>query len=403
MGTESQTTITAVGMQPVMIGYNYPWAFNKYGLYFGPHVPNPDLPPDKPTVPTDESLLKSEALKTVKSGALEEEMWMEKWLDALPGHLGYLHRKLGVSVVRLFLLCNAINWGGVDEQGSFKPPKYLHLRFRYHFRQTLKAFADAEMQLLPVLIDFGIGDPDSPKSRRLPIVRNEDVRKKFYDDMLEPLLDDSTAFANAIYAWEVMNEPSWLTSHFWPAFKWYSLKQWESGPPDPVVPLKAKTVGPLVSDAELTAFLEDGIRRIENHKLPSTVGHRFFGDMRRYPSGNTPQFHYYPDWYNSDPSELPDAKDAWKQAGLSIPPILGEFGSLKEHGGPWPELQGRDANRADDRVFERLVAIEKKRYSLALVWPDYPEPGDTLDDPLKLSSLAEQGIVRYLSLRGIRP
>src|SRR5688500_13895763 len=59
------------------VGFNYPWAFNKMGLYFGPH-------PD--------------------------ERWMDRWLSFFKENLIELKR-LGIEVVRIWLLCNGTNSG----------------------------------------------------------------------------------------------------------------------------------------------------------------------------------------------------------------------------------------------------------------------------------------------------
>jgi hypothetical protein len=358
------------------IGFNYAWAFNKYGLYFGPHVPNPTLPMPAPTMPTNDADLAAAALIALPN----EDASIEKWVDAFEGHMRWLKDKLKMSVVRVFLLCNAINWGSVDASGRFQPPPYLHLRFRYHFRKMLRACSNAGIQIIPVLVDFGIGNPDAPLERRLPIVTDDTTRTLFYNQVLEPLLDDSAAFASTIFAWEVMNEPVWLTRSFWPNFKFTSPTTWR--------PIIAP-----VTDAQLTTFLNDGVTRIERRGFASTVGHRFLEDLKTYPTGTKLQFHFYPRTSNSDPSELPDAKNS----GLSTEPFLGEFGSTSFHGAGWNECNSQDIGGTAQRVEQRLIAITAKHFGVALLWGDDPDPQDTTTDPLKLTADAEQGILNFLS------
>ncbi len=369
-----------VGAAPpaMLLGFNYAWAYNKYGLYFGPFWPNPVLPPQPPSDPAEPLTQKDRF-----GNDLQEDPMATGWLPSFSRNVSYLRRQLQISVVRVFLLCNGQNWGGVDASGAFKPPPYLHPRFRYHFRGMLKACADVGMQLIPSLIDFGIGKPGQ-KDRRLPIVTDSQVQTLFYDQVLEPLLLESTNYRSTIYAWEVMNEPSWLTAHYFAnEWRWY-------------VPWDYLPSSPLASEGQLTSFLNAGIQRIERSGFRSTVGHRYFSDLKKFPTGNTPQFHYYPSSspVNDDPSTLPD------MTGAAAPvPILGEFGILPEQGGLWSELGGRDGGRTDDRVAARLQAANAKHYTLAIVWPDYPDPGDSEVDPLKLSSAAEQGIRTFLASR----
>jgi hypothetical protein len=374
----SQTNITAVGTPRMKLGYNYTWAFDKYGLWFGPHMENPVLPPqpalsDGPpeTWPTAQIRDARYAVKSPRPEYAE----VDGWVDVLPDRFGYLHNKLQIDVVRIFLLCNAQNYGSLDGSGTYQPPQYLHPRFRWHFQQILNAAEDVGVQLIPSLLDFGIGNPDTASVRRTPILQDG----AFFDTVFEPLLEMSKANASQIYAWEVMNEPSWLTGHYFPFRLGLSPGTW-------------LPTGPAVSEQVLNDFLVEGVKRIAQHGFASTVGHRFLSDLDKFEPGSIRQFHYYPSKINADPSELPDAR----KIGL---PILGEFGSSPDDGGPWNELKTHDAGRTDERVFQRLTAAENKGYPLALVWPDHPDPGDHEIDPLKLSSDAEAGIKKFLAQR----
>src|SRR6266478_6460605 len=62
------------------VGFNYPWAFNKYGLNFGP------------------------------GGLLKPDGVTPQWIDTVPRNLAELKR-MGIVVVRWFILANAANYG----------------------------------------------------------------------------------------------------------------------------------------------------------------------------------------------------------------------------------------------------------------------------------------------------
>lgn len=363
---------------PLKLGFNYPWAFDKYGLFFGIHRANPELSPEPPPP------------ERATDPVLAEEMAIERWVDVFQARMSFLREQLGVSVVRIFLFCNAINWGRLvtrsDPFGGrsvrLEPPPYLHPRFRFHLRHILRCCAAAKLKVMPVLLDFGIGEPERPAVQRLSIL-SDDV---FFDQVLEPLLEESKPYEDTLFAWELINEPVWLTTRYFP-FR-LSVR----------APRTWLPTGPLVSEGVLSRFLDEGVRRIEAAGFPSSVGHRFFRDLKRFPTGNRPQFHFYPTFFNDDPRELPDALTT----GLSHPPLLGEFGARADQGGGWRECKGRDFGGTRQRVFERLCAAERKRYELAMVWPDGPDPYRDEVDPIKLSSDAELGIRDYLKLHGAK-
>ncbi len=372
------------------LGYNFMWAFNRYGTYFGPHHGNPILPPEPEWDPADPPEgWSTERIRSKKYEVHDEEylpQW-DTWVEAFAGHMRYLRNNLKVDVVRIFLLCNALNYGTLDQSGIYQPPAYLHPRFRWHFKKILEGAQSGGVQLIPSLIDFGIGHPDWKTVQRAPIVYDRD----FYPTIFEPLLEISKAHRSTIYAWEVMNEPFWLNARYWPhRFELKSPSTWL--PATPSLPVQ-----PVVD------FLNEGIRRIHLSGFESTVGHRFFSDLWKYPTGSIPQFHYYPDSINpanDDPKSIPDALTT----GLNAPPILGEFGASEEQGDPWPELDPADANSRSNRVFERLKAARRKNYGLAMIWPDGKgdDRTDQTRDQLKLTPDAEQGVTRYLDHFNLR-
>lgn len=248
--------------------------------------------------------------------------------------------------------------------------------------------------MIPSLIDFGIGDPDNLRNQRWQILSDPN----FFWMMFEPLLEISKKYKEQIYAWEVMNEPSWLNSDYFP----------RAGL------LKYVSVTPKVTFEQVDGFLKEAIARIHKHGFESTVGHRYFDDLKRYQTGSIPQFHYYPESINPknrDPKEIPDAL----ATGMNPPPIFGEFGSDDQHGGPWPDIQPSEPRNTPDRVFERMKLLQRKNYGLAMIWPDKPykyqpddperltkDTSDTQIDALKLTSDAELGIYKYLDYFNLR-
>ena len=75
---------------------------------------------------------------------------------SLARNLTFLRDELKIKKVRMFLLCNAWNYGRRPRvsKGLFFVPD-LHPLFIKHFREMLEVFAAKEMQILPSLIDFG--------------------------------------------------------------------------------------------------------------------------------------------------------------------------------------------------------------------------------------------------------
>ena len=256
---------------------------------------------------------------------------------------------------------------------------------------------------------------------------------------LETLVSASLPFKETIYAWEVMNEPSWNTRIFAPglAGEDQAFRYW----PTP----------PLVSKDAMRRFLAEGVARIEALGFPSTVGHALLEDLAEFPTGSVPQFHYYSALDSplgalraalgdkgQDLPTLGDVKERLARDPASPDPFVGEIGSSVVHGVPWPALDGRDAGpdlteAVRRRVFERLQHVAGMGYGLSLVWPDLgwkqadeevrrlrhakrdearrlglPEPDlgpepDPDEDPLKLSTYAIEGILDFTRRGGDRP
>lgn len=335
------------------VGLNYPWAFNKYGLYFGPHPAEP---------------------------------WMDRWIDFFKKNLAEID-DLGLRVVRIFLLCAGQNYGKLpDKTGVFVPPRPIDPKFLEDLERMLEIVRDSGtgIKLIPSLVDFGFFGPTYGNSgSRQAIAQDAAAREAFFESLLDPFLAVGKRYAGQIYAWEVINEPYWNCCFISPPIYRGRFN---------VLPRI-----PLVKADAMRELLEAALRRIEAAGFESTVGHRFYSDLKRWPGGTRPQFHYYAKtllWFG-DPKRIPDYAETGGAFVGEIDAGLG-FGKL------WPELGGVDRD-PERRVIERLSLLERKGYKLTLLWPEQEwccptDPAkwdEDLADPLKLTEEAKAGIRRF--------
>jgi hypothetical protein len=376
----------------VILGYNC-WSRQTFGVQIGPNLWLPA-----------EVFNKYELLE--KAGSLSS-IPLPPLFDHVDRNLANL-RHMGIKVVRWFLLGNGNNYGPRPQymvaSGSpsntpgyhtalrpyyrFKPPLALDKRFKRDFAELLMRFKNADMQIIPSLISFefagdeaaGPGANGTWYGGRADVIRDPVARKDFLDTMLAALLDASTGFEKQIYAWEVMNEPIWPCLEYGPL----SSPRWRKR-------------GAETTIAEVSDFLKDAISRIEKAGFRSTVGHRYFDDLKVFPTGNVPQFHYYADdaWYNS----LGGGKNDPPLKGLfnaTPKPVLGEFDSppyeSKDKRKPW-----KFAPPTTDSILERLRLLESVGCDLAMIWPDMSDHLKKVieNDVLKLQDATRQGIVAY--------
>ena len=123
---------------------------------------------------------------------------------------------------------------------------------------------------------------------------------------LDPLLQASGRHPGVIYAWELINEPDWVTSG------WH--------------PLSASTSP--VPDAAMRAFIEDGKQWIRAAGYNATIGFASIGTLRK--TGITAeinQFHHYPNGAQSLDRHTFDPR---------FPGIIGEFATAAAD--VWPDL-----------------------------------------------------------------
>jgi hypothetical protein len=397
--------VCAVVKKP-LVGFNYPCAWNAYGLYFGGGNPP------------------------------GSNAGLDVWTDNLKTNLIFLRDELNIGVVRIFLLCNAFNYGSVSAArrgfpAKFSLPPTMHPKFKEHIQKMLLAFRDTSMMVIPSIIDFkAIGSrsvlrPGSPartvNGSRVPrvetitngctdrseIVRVESIRNGFFQQIKENLLEPAIPFRHNIYAWEVENEPSWN----------FRL-------------LQARSVAgsPTVSKDEMRTFLKQGVDLIDSIQFDgrpafkSTVGHRFLEDLDDLPTGTRRQFHYYPFTLNPTdllPDFVEDVIPPVVARSVDIPvrdrtlprfneanAFLGEIGVTDPsvgHGDLWPELGGSDAADTRVRVLTRLQLTRDKGYPLVMLWADgadgrggqrgFPGP-----DPVHLSPDAQAGVKDFMKL-----
>jgi len=277
---------------------------------------------------------------------------------------------------------------------------------------------DTSMMVIPSIIDFkAIGrsvilKPGTPEktvngsrikgtdaitngcTNRHDIVRIDNIRKQFFQQMHDNLLLPSLPFSSNIYAWEVQNEPSWNYR---------------------TIAAQSVAGGATVSEDDMRQFLQQGLDTINSVQLngkpafKTTVGHRFLEDLDDLPTGTRRQFHYYP-FSLTPPSVLspilPDipVRDRELPRFNDTNAFLGEIGiedPLAGHGDLWPDLDRADAGDTRTRVAARLQYAREQGYPLVLLWPDGidgkgkagPVRGPDL---IHLSAAAQAGVIDFM-------
>jgi hypothetical protein len=369
------------------VGVNYPWAWNKFGVYFG----------SGETVPGDRR---------------EYDVWLqnlERNLDRLAG--------AGASVVRIFLLCNAANLGSTrDGQGplapismsipvsadgppprfepvapwrSFVPPAKTSSIYIDQLGAMLRAFVRREMRVIPCLTSFEAFAQGPRSSCRTDIVIDPGARAWFLEGVVDPFLQVASQDGNerAVLAWDIVNEPGQVTESMYVSYlrkTTYPIPRWQ-----------------------MAGFLREVIARIEKKGFATTVGHHHAGDFD-LPTGSLPQFHYYPQDTSREagvrrffvPSRLPPHRETLAFVGelQSAYRQRDQAGSV-----PWPEIPESvqrgtsEFEGTSEGTVARLRLLEEKGYGLALLWPDrddvtYPEHPE---DELHFTDAVLRGIEAY--------
>jgi hypothetical protein len=285
-----------------------------------------------------------------------------RWYDEIDQDLRHL-RHLGVSVVRWFILADGLTYGTGDDaprlrgwlrrRWHFDPPP-LNGEILAHFSELLARFASVSqgttscIQLLPVLIDFHFCQPGillvmTPgnsgsstmvtdrawvKQGRVDAISNDAKRARFLENALDPLLKTSQQYSDVIYAWELINEPDWVT---------------EGWSPNPQGERR-------VPESSMRAFIEEGSERIRRAGFKPTVGFASADTLRRCGVvSDVSQFHHYPGGATTlDRHEF--------DLG-----IVGEFATAATD--VWPDLID-----SGQTVLNRLRLAQACGYSLAVPW-----------------------------------
>jgi hypothetical protein len=369
MADAETSATTSDAPRNLIVGYNYPWAWNALGEYFGGGTPPGSVPA------------------------------MDDWIKHLRTNLQILKNDLNIWHVRIYLLCNAWNYGTLSPTSTpavtlpaTLPPKYAD-----HLKEMFDAFAAEDMMVIPSLISheafWPVGRFLSGMGGRADLANDVTLRGAFLTQVLDAFLTISGAYRSSIFAWEVINEPIWDTS---PAHA-SLMASFQAGA------LRLVRTAD-VSHSAMSDFIDDALQRIDRENFDSTVGHRYYSDLSTFPTGKWRQFHYFPPpsivgippglptLPYADPLTIPDY--ATSQA------FIGAFGCRlpgQKQGGAWPELGGADTIDVSTTVYERLRLLNRKGYGFALVWPDLNGAACCGPDPLQLSADAMDGIKRFMA------
>ena len=103
------------------------------------------------------------------------------------------------------------------------------------------------------------GSRDWVRCGRSDVIADPSKSSKFYDGVLAPLLNISKDLRSAIFAWDLFNEPEWVTTGWHP----YGLR-------DLPVP-----------DQRMREFLVGAIGRVQNADFKTTIGFLRIETIRR--------------------------------------------------------------------------------------------------------------------------
>jgi DNA-directed RNA polymerase subunit RPC12/RpoP len=329
----------------------------------------------------------------------------DAWATEVESNIKRL-RYLGIFALRWFLLADGSNYG-VGEQA----PRYdsnskkwrfaeagapeLADGFEKDFEWLLGELEKYKMKLVPSLIDFhwcfpgkfAQGENDGKtkivKCGRSEVVTDANRRGEFFEQTLKPLLEISNRHKEAIYAWELINEPEGAVKG--------------SGEGD-------ANKNAVIKKNEMVDFIEEGIEIINSKQygFKSTVGFRRSKTITEWKGSKEflgvtlHQFHFYP-YPPLEPRTLLEhtfSKDH--------PRFIGEFGTSKERLMQFSiyfsvkqleELLEMDRwdEITDQSVDKRLELIQKKKYQVAFPWAML-----SLDEYTDWSH-AEKKIKEYLS------
>ncbi|MBI2900545.1 MAG: hypothetical protein HYY17_10185 [Planctomycetes bacterium] len=278
-----------------------------------------------------------------------------------------------------------------DEDVHLMPSRMPQLTDEYleDFEKLLSACEEAGVKLIPSFLDFGWfahrrreRNGQTRGGRALFLL--EGARNPFLDATLEPLLRVSERHRSAVFAWEVINEPDWVTVGG-PTHGEHALWAMTRGLLEPPAHIER-----VVSGAEMCALIRESVRRIVDvHHFPATVGFAK-PDLAWLEPGLAShlsalaahgkyihQIHHYPGHLFDD---IPD-----HGATLIRPCMVGEFWSGYSNDVLFPHVPWHDAQEQSDPqhyLYHRLDLIDRLRhFPVALLWSaDRGVPGSGLWD-----------------------
>ena len=261
-----------------------------------------------------------------------------------------------------------------------RPLPSLPSEFVEDFQGLLAACSRARVQAIPSLLSFEFFQP--------AIVRDDGViqrgRKafvfgrgprdlgRFLDQTLEPLLEASEPWRNAVYAWELINEPGWAV---------------QDGPVQLAPDYGYLPALRSVTAEQMCGLLREGVRRIVRRGFRATVGfaddrpkwltRALFDELGRHAADGTyiHQRHHYPTLLHH--RTLP------AHSTMAIQPcFLGEvptaIGGNSWMNARWQDPEVRSSERRTHTYLrERMRLIERRGYPAALLWSAHS------DDPRK--------------------
>lgn len=270
----------------------------------------------------------------------------------------------GLFAIRWFILPDGLNYGIGNEAPEFADGQWrfdclpeqhpCHIQLLDDFEFVLETCVKSGLQFVPSLIDFHwchhgmVADPNAGivKGGRSEIITDPTKRKAFFASVLEPLLEVSLRHPHAIYAWELINEPEWVTT-------------------DQPLHKHKHEENKTVPQRLMLDFIREGIGRINSRKLSngqqafrSTVGFAHYDTLFDWDSAKLGitlhQFHFYAQKDGKLPPHI---------FSNDYPCFIGEFATAVQK--DWADLKNR---RLDQSVINRLNLIEEKGYPAAFLW-----------------------------------
>lgn len=327
-----------------MIGVNYPWV--TCGHDFGPRPPA-----WSGARPTDWDRVRAELTELASIGVTIARFWI------LGGGINYPVGRDPIEIASEvpFTEPYPSRWAWAKGRAfRFEPREVppLPRAFVEDFTKLLDACRAARVRLLPSLLSFEMLLPivektGGPKTGGRGAFVLGPLRARFLDATLEPLLDASDDYRDAIFAWEVMNEPDW-----------------------PALPTEER--GPYAPPLALSGFLLEGARRIARRGFLATIGFCNARSSWLSPSARAGlsrlaasgrylhQRHFYA-------REDIGMRLLPADRSLIEPCLLGELPTAQARRWADPELWGTESD--PDRFFEARIALAKERgYVGALAW-----------------------------------